>query len=182
MIKKKSVFKGLLVLLIFNYLTYLFIGEAMLEDMVFRDFKRFNTSRLSEANQALLSDVFFFSSCGHEFFRDEKELSQLIGSSASSTSFSNEDYSHYAKVFDFNDDVAKILTDQLSSGDSLTCVIYKVCHLGNSPLFLAKLDFTRIYSEHLDFHALVHGGQFSQERSRYIWVLFRWVKLQTETI
>ena len=76
--------KVLLTILTIQIGLYLLIGDFMLEKQVLNEFKEFSKRRLaneSNVENKKVYEDFIFSSCGDEFFRDEKRLKEVIKNS-----------------------------------------------------------------------------------------------------
>lgn len=152
----------------------------MLENRVFREFQKYNSKRLLvEGALRKNSEVFFFSSCGDEFFRDQKNLSIKVNGLFNRTEefYVDGDTLRVVNLMDFNTDVVELLQGEVSEKENITCIIFKACNLEEVPFLFSRIEYLEIYTANLDFHSMIYDGRFESKEVNYLWLFCTWVKL-----
>ena len=169
------------ILIGFHIISYLMIGEVMLESEILDDFESFNNRRLLNKYNKDVSEKFYFASCGDEFFRDKNRLFEFMEkiNPDKYDPTKNKKYFQRIEVLNANYDLSKLLNEETTEDENVTCVIFKVCQVRRIPFIYTKVSRDEVFSTHTDFHAMFYNDQTKQYDVYYIWFLFKWVKIMT---
>jgi len=174
----------------------------MLEKELFNEFQEFSTRRLLNkynVENKKTWEIFYFSSCGDEFFRNDKQLEKEIR-------FSNPNrYLKYKKsdsnvgdldeVF-FQEKTKLIITenieyyksplniyyDNVRENNELNIIHFGACRINEITFLFKKIELQEIFSTHKDFHTMLYTEQMLNYEVKYIWILFKWVRINKKLL
>ena len=156
----------------------LFFGDFMLEKQMFNEFKEFSERRLSNKYNVENDSIwerFYFASCGDEFFRDIEKVEKIVNETnpkryKKRNSASVQKSEFYRNHLEFYYENIKEET-----GDNF--IRFGACKINEIPFFYTKVELIKSFSTHKDFHAMHYNEQMLNYKVKYIWVLFKWVRI-----
>ena len=172
----------------------------MLEKQVLNEFKEFSKRRLvneSNIENNKVYEQFIFSSCGDEFFRDEKSLKEVIKNSNLKRyeKLENMEKSEMIWMSEGDEDLNPILIrkseyykgilnlhyENVGKKNEINVIGFGVCRINKIPFISTKIELNESFSTHTDFHSMSYTGQMLTSNVKYIWVLFKWVRINKKT-
>ncbi len=175
---------------------YLLIGDLMLEKQLQNEFIEFSKRRLISKYNVENSKVhenFVFSSCGDEFFRDQEVLEEIIKSTNLNRyeKLANMNESEIMMMpendNDFNpiiigksnyyEGIFKLHRNRFNPKNEINLIGFGACRINQIPFLSTKIELNESFSTHTDFHAMRYSGQMLRSKIKYIWILFKWVRI-----
>ena len=168
----------------------------MLEKELLNEFEEFSKRRLANkynVENSKIYEEFIFSSCGDEFFRDEKLLKdeiknsninryeKLAEMSESEVLMVSEEDRDYNPIItyktEYYESPLKLHRDRASEKENINIINFGVCRINKIPFTSTKIELKESFSTHTDFHVMHHNEQMMNYKLKYIWVLFKWVRI-----
>ena len=165
---------------------YLLIGDLMLEKQLLNEFQEFSERRLSnkyniESEQVW--ELFYFSSCGDEFFRNNEKLKKKIRITNPNRYEKNEELilnentnPIITKNIEYYENTFQIYNENLSEEEEINIIHFGACRLNKIPFISTKIELKESFSTHNDFHVMHYNEQLLMYEVNYIWVLFKWIR------
>lgn len=96
--------KILITLISIHIILYFMLGDFLLENRMYENFKEFDERRLaSRYNKNANDNYFYFSSCGYDFFRNEKNLKKRVESIIQNKkNNSQNDFNYLVSIIDYS--------------------------------------------------------------------------------
>lgn len=168
----------------------------MLEKQLLNEFEQFSKRRLANKyniENAKVWENFIFSSCGDEFFRNEEMLEEIIKNSNLSR---YEKYANLSESEQFmipeEDDIHNpiiigkssyyegffgIHRDKARKKNEVNVIYFGACRINKIPFISTKVQLNESFSTHTDFHAMLYNDQMWNLEIEYIWILFKWFRI-----
>ena len=198
--KRLKIKKIVLAILTTQIGLYFLLGDFMLEKQILNEFEEFSERRLaSEYNieNARVYEQFNFSSCGDEFFRDEERLKEIIKNSNLNRYeklAKMEEESEVIMMLEDDEDFNPILIrkseyyggilnlhyENVGKKNEINVIGFGACRINRIPFISTKIELNESFSTHTDFHSMTYTGQMLTHKVKYIWVLFKWVRVNKE--
>ena len=175
---------------------YLIIGDYMLEKQILNEFKEFSQRRLDSKYNVENIEVyedFVFSSCGDEFFRDEKLLEEVIKNSnlnrykklaemeESEVMMISEDDKDFNPILirksEYYKGIFNLHYENVGKKNEINVIGFGACRINKIPFISTKIQLNESFSTHTDFHSMSYTGQMLTSKVKYIWVLFKWFRI-----
>lgn len=165
---------------------YFLIGDLMLEKQLLSEFKEFSKRRLSNKyniENEKVWEIFYFSSCGDEFFRNNEKLRKTIKNTNPKRYEINEYTLNESKNLiitrkaEYYDNTLELFNKNINEKEEINIIHFGACRLNKIPFISTKLELNENFSTHNDFHAMYYNEQMMMYEVNYIWVLFKWVRL-----
>jgi len=158
----------------------------MLEKQLLSEFKEFSKRRLSNKyniENEKVWEIFYFSSCGDEFFRNNEKLRKTIKNTNPKRYEINEYTLNESKNLiitrkaEYYDNTLELFNKNINEKEEINIIHFGACRLNKIPFISTKLELNENFSTHNDFHAMYYNEQMMMYEVNYIWVLFKWVRL-----
>ena len=182
--------KAILIIIALQISLYFLIGDIMLEKQLLTEFQEFSERRLSSQyniENEKVWEEFYFSSCGDEFFRDAKELEEVIRSTninrypKSNSLYFDENVHHIiVQNVDYNKNPLEFYYENVNEKEEINLIHFRACRIQKIPFIKTKVEVLESFSTHTDFHSMVYNGQLVSYKVNYVWILFKWVRIGTE--
>ena len=156
----------------------------MLEKQLLNEFEEFSERRLSNEYNIENEKVwenFYFSSCGDEFFRENEKIRKIIKNTNPNRYKNN---SIFIMNSEFYENTLDFYNKRINKENELNLIHFGVCRINKIPFLSTKIELKESFSTHKDFHAMLYSEQMLNYKVKYIWVIFKWVKISktNETI
>ena len=168
----------------------------MLEKQILKEFKEFSKRRIASEynveNKKVYED-FIFSSCGDEFFRDEKLLEEVIKNSnpkryeklanmdKSEIIWMSEDGEGFNPIIisksEYYEGILNLHMSRVGKKNEINVIGFGACRISKIPFISTKIELNESFSTHKDFHAMHYNEQMLNYKVNYIWILFKWVRI-----
>lgn len=172
----------------------------MLEKQILNEFKEFSKRRIASEynveNNKVYED-FIFSSCGDEFFRDEKSLEEVIKNSnlnryeklskmeESEVIMISEDDKDFNPILirksEYYKGIFNLHYESVGKKNEINVIGFGACRINKIPFISTKIELNESFSTHTDFHSMRYTKQMLTSKVKYIWVLFKWVRISKKT-
>lgn len=168
-----------------HIVSYVFVSDYLLTNSVYNNYISFSKRRLSNPYNRNVNETVYLSSCGDEFFRNHDRNTYVV--KISNPNFESQDFpgnQYYQNVitYPYDSDVVEIFRNEIDSTGSVTCVIYSVCKRTHVPLLYAEIETFEGFSSYMDLHAMIHNEQLENSRYYYVWCLFFWLEIKSDTL
>ena len=177
--KKLKIRKIILAILTLQIGLYLLIGDFMLEKQMFNEFEEFSQRRLSNqynVENDTIWERFYFSSCGDEFFRDIEKVEKIIKKTNPERYYKENSVS--AQKSEFYRNHLEFYYEKVKKEDEINFIRFGACRISKIPFLSTKVELIESFSTHKDFHAMHYNEQMLNYKVRYVWVLFKWVRIR----
>jgi hypothetical protein len=162
----------------------------MLEKQLLSEFQNFSKRRLQNNHNIENEKVweeFFFSSCGDEFFRDSKELENVIRSTnqnrypeTDSLYFDENVNRIIVNNLDYYKNPLEFYNENVRENEEVNLIHFGACRIQKIPFISTTVEIQESFSTHTDFHSMIYTGQLMDYEVTYLWVMFKWLKIKTK--
>jgi len=195
--KRFKIKKIILAILTLQIVLYFLLGDFMLEKQILNEFEEFSDRRLASKyniENAEVYEQFLFSSCGDEFFRDEERLKEVIKNSNLNRyeklakmeeefevimmSEDDEDFNPILiRKSEYYDGILNLHYENVGKKNEINVIGFGACRINRIPFISTKIQLKESFSTHTDFHSMRYTGQMISYKIKYIWILFKWVRI-----
>jgi len=178
-LKKLKIKKIIIAILTLQIGLYLLIGDFMLEKQIFNEFEEFSKRRLSNeynVENDTIWERFYFSSCGDEFFRNNQKLENKVRST-NPKRYRNADKYIFIEKSEYYQNTLDFYNEKVDEKNETNLIRFGACRVNNIPFISTKIELIESFSTHTDFHSMHYNEQMLEYKVRYIWVIFKWVRI-----
>jgi hypothetical protein len=158
---------------------YFLIGDFMLEKELFNEFEEFSKRRLANeynVENDTISERFYFTSCGDEFFRNNEKLENKVRNTNTKRYYNAEKYLFIEKS-EYYQNTLEFYYEKVDEENETNLVRFGACRISDIPFISTKIELIESFSTHKDFHAMHYNEQMLEYKVNYIWVIFKWVRI-----
>ncbi len=173
----KNLKRGFLVLLTLQVVLYFLLGANQLEDILIKDFKLFNESRMANPYNQFVNEEYYVLGCGSALVKSPGKVESMLDGRYYTMFDSTR---HYRNIKYKNDGTkyTSVLKNNTTKEEDVNCIFFESCRNNYFPALFENISITKGFSTHTDFHVMEYNKQLEMREVVFVWVLVRWVQIE----